>query len=116
MAVSELDALVGEELSAVSFVRDYVEFHFDGPVLRALTNVRVEHAGRIAAFPAPGSRDALCALIGQPVRAVTHQPEQHIRLAFADGAILTVPLDRRSYIGPEAAHFVPAGGVVAVFE
>jgi len=35
------DDLVDEELSAVCFVRDYVEFQFDGPTLRALTPVRV---------------------------------------------------------------------------
>lgn len=30
--------LVGLEVSAVSFVRDYVELHFDGPVLRAVSD------------------------------------------------------------------------------
>ena len=30
-------SLVGLEISAVCFVRDYVELHFDGPVLRALS-------------------------------------------------------------------------------
>jgi hypothetical protein len=34
--------ILGEPLSAVAFVRDYVEFHFDGPVLRAISNPRVE--------------------------------------------------------------------------
>jgi len=52
-----VESLAGEELSAVSFVRDYVEFHFDGPVLRALTNPRVEIDGETISFPEPGSRD-----------------------------------------------------------
>ncbi|MBA3338632.1 MAG: hypothetical protein H0T54_02590 [Geodermatophilaceae bacterium] len=30
--------LVGREVSAVCFVRDYVELHLDGPILRAIRN------------------------------------------------------------------------------
>ena len=100
-----VESLAGEELAAVSFVRDYVEFHFDGPVLRALTNPRVEDGGTTAEFPAPGSRDAFCALIGRTVRSVDAQDGVHIRLTFEDGAVLTVPLDEASRLGPEGAHF-----------
>jgi len=35
-------SLVGHELNIVAFVMDYVEFHFNGPILRALTNPIVE--------------------------------------------------------------------------
>lgn len=107
MAESErsIESLAGEELSAVSFVRDYVEFHFDGPVLRALTDPRVELGGESAVFPARGSRDLLCALIGRTVRLVEARDGVHIRLTFEDGAQLTLPLDDASYVGPEGAHF-----------
>lgn len=37
-----IEGLIGEELNVVSFVMDYVEFHFNGPVLRALTKPTVE--------------------------------------------------------------------------
>ena len=40
-----LDRLVGEEVNAVSFVMDYVEFHFNGPVLRAIADP-VVHRGQ----------------------------------------------------------------------
>jgi hypothetical protein len=33
-----LKLLVGRDVSAVCFVRDYVELHFDGPVLRAIAD------------------------------------------------------------------------------
>ena len=36
--MQRVEDLVGEELAAVAFVRDYVEFHFDGPVLTSLTD------------------------------------------------------------------------------
>jgi hypothetical protein len=100
-----IESLAGQELSAVSFVRDYVEFHFDGPVLRALTNPRVELDRKSASFPEPGARDLLCMLIGRTVREVTASDGVHIRLTFEDGAVLTVPLDEESHVGPEGAHF-----------
>ena len=100
-----VESLVGEQLSAVSFVQDYVEFHFDGPVVRALTNPIVESPAGRWRFPGAGSRDALCALIARLVQTVEHRADVHLRLDFGDGYRLTVPLDPDSYLGPEAMHF-----------
>jgi hypothetical protein len=97
-------SLVGEELNTVAFVMDYVEFHFNGPRLRALTDPRVQIGLRTWVFPGPGSRDALCALIGRTVQAVSLHLDEHLVLRFPE-AILTVPLDEGSRHGPEAAHF-----------
>jgi hypothetical protein len=102
--------LTDEELSAVSFVRDYVELHFDGPVLRALCAPVVRDGGEQPRFPAPGSRDALCALIGRRVARVEVDDEHAIRLEFAGGAELEIPVGRAAVpgcAGPESAHFVP---------
>ncbi len=100
--------LVGEQLNTVAFVMDYVEFGFNGPVLRALTNPVVEFGGRHYRFPEPGSRDALCALIGSDVSAVTIREEDRIELALDGDRRLTIPLDRASRRGVEAAHYLPA--------
>jgi hypothetical protein len=104
----DLLGLVGEELSAVAFVRDYVEFIFDGPVLRALTNPVFEADGLRVQFPDPGSRDALCSLIGAMVRELTIRYDDRIELRIDGGHTLTIPLDAASRLGPEAAHYVPA--------
>ena len=111
-----VESLVGEELNAVSFVMDYVEFHFNGPVVRALTNPTVWIDTREARFPEAGSRDALCALIGREVLAVNHTPGERIDVELARGARLRIPLDEASYIGPEAAHFVAEDCLVQVYE
>ena len=111
-----VESLVGEELNAVSFVMDYVEFHFNGPVLRALSNPTVSIGDAKARFPEPGSRDLLCELIRREVEAVSHAPADGIELTLAGGARLRVPLDRASYIGPEAAHFVTEETGVQVYE
>jgi hypothetical protein len=105
--VQELRDLVGEEVSAVCFVRDYVEFHFDGPVLRSLANPIVVDHGVRHLFPEPGSRDALCRLIGSTVRAIEVEEERALTLTTVDGRAIWIPLDAKRRIGPEAMHFVP---------
>jgi hypothetical protein len=103
-----IDSLVGEELSAVSFVMDYVEFHFNGPVFRALTHPVLSDRNLEIRFPSLGSRDALCGLIGQTVSKVIVLKGEAITLQFERGASLRVPLDKASRMGPEAAHFMGA--------
>jgi hypothetical protein len=101
----DLQVLVGEQLNAVTFVMDYVQFHFNGPGLTALNHPIVEFRGSRTEFPSPGSRDALCSLIEQEVELVEDLEHVHIRLVFRSGHVLIVPLDEGSYIGPEAATF-----------
>ena len=45
--------LVGREISAVTFARDGVEFHFDGPVLRSLADPQVAIGEAVYRFPKP---------------------------------------------------------------
>jgi hypothetical protein len=103
-----IENLVAEQLNAVSFVMDYVEFHFNGPVLRALSFPVLDYQERRVRFPEPGSRDALCSLIGSDVAAVEVREHDRIELRTKQGHILTIPLDEASYRGAEAAHFIPA--------
>jgi hypothetical protein len=105
--------LAGEELSAVAFVRDYVEFHFDGPVLRALAAPILRDGGAQPRFPEAGSRDALCALIGRQVAGVEVDDERAIRLRFEGGAEVEIPVGPLGGAGParpESAHFVAGTG------
>lgn len=61
---SKITSIVGKPLSAVSFVYDYVEMHFDESIIRALTDIEIEHDGCILRVPECGSRDLLCSIIG----------------------------------------------------
>jgi hypothetical protein len=98
------DQILGEQLSAVSFVQDYVELHFDGPVIRALANPIIIDAAGAVTFPDPGSRDRLCRLISETVRSVDLIDVLELRIHFADAHVV-VPLDAARSRGPESMHF-----------
>jgi hypothetical protein len=100
-----IEQLIGEELNIVAFVMGYVEFHFNGPVLRALADPIVVIDRVSSRFPEAGSRDQLCRLIGKRVAAVSVVDDVAIEVSFNDDARLRIPLDAQSRVGPEAANF-----------
>ena len=108
-------SLLGEPVSAVSFVMDYVEFHFNGQVIRALSSPILETRSGRFQFPGAGSRDALCSLIEDTVTEVQASEDSSLILSFSSGARLTVPLDHQSRIGPEALHFMKDGQFVVIW-
>ncbi|MBL1081806.1 hypothetical protein JK359_07390 [Streptomyces actinomycinicus] len=100
-----LQLLMGLEVSAVSFVRDYVELHFDGPVLRALSDPLGVYGGRAWRFPAPGSLEFMRCYIGKTVDGHELVPNRTLALHFEEHRFV-VPLDSASSGGPESAHLV----------
>lgn len=107
MSRSTIHSLAGEPLSGVAFVQDYMEFHFDGKVLRSLTSAALTSKGRSWRFPEEGSRDAFCGLIGRSVHHVKVEEGHEIELTFTEGSVLRIPLAPAEMSGPEAAHFIP---------
>jgi hypothetical protein len=105
--VNNVKDLLGEEISTVAFVRDYVEFHFDGPILRSLSNPTITVHGTNFSFPDVGSRDALCTVIGSTVCAVELDEHLVLELTTTDNSRISIPLDDENRRGPEAMHFVP---------
>ncbi|WP_329243582.1 hypothetical protein OG223_06290 [Streptomyces sp. NBC_01478] len=103
-----LHLLMGLEVSAVSFVRDYVELHFDGPVLRALSDPMGVYGGREWRFPAPGSMELMRCYIGRTVDGFELDPERILALGFGEHRFV-VPLDSDNGWGPESAHMIGVG-------
>ena len=99
--------LVGEQISAVCFVMDYVEIHFNGMILRCVADPLVWVDGRDFMFPGEGSRDALCSLINNEVSRIELVEGSHCKLGTDRGHLLTVPLDENSKRGHESMHFLP---------
>lgn len=106
-----IESLAGEELSAVSFVRDYVEFHFEEKVVRSLTRPTVTIHEVRHSFPEAGSRDALCSLIGGTVARIMVEPDIAIEIQFVGGASVCISLDLVRENTPEAAHFFRGVGM-----
>ena len=102
-----INDLVGMEVSGISFVRDYVEIHFDGPILRCISNLTLESEEWQFTFPESGSRDSLCQLINQTIESIDLDENTMLKAKFSGGYELVVPLDQESRRGPEAMHFVP---------
>ena len=100
-----LEALVGEQLSAVVFVQDYVQLQFDGQTVTAFTPVSVIRGPHRSTFPDAGSRDDLCSVIGTKVVRQSIAGGDALALEFEGGAIIRVPLDAESRVGPEAMNF-----------
>lgn len=99
-----LQRLLYEEVNGVAFVMDYVEFHFNGPVLRAFSGPVLRSPRGEFTFPGPGSRDALCGLIGSVVEKIIVEPSS-ITLDLTGGNQLRIHIDP-SLPGGESAHFM----------
>lgn len=104
---SRISEIIGQPMSAIAFVHDYVEMHFDGKILRALSNPSVRIGQAVFVVPGPGSRDALCDLIGRSVVNVVVRELNCIEVRFEGNASIRVPLSDAERTGPETAHFVP---------
>ena len=93
---SLLAELVGRELSSIEFVRDYLQFRFDGPTLTVLTSPTVTRSGSSFTEGTPGYRDELVMLIGKEVSETHFKRDEAVVVVFRTDEVLRVPLDRAS--------------------
>lgn len=102
----ELSDLLSARLTAVCFVLDYVEFHFDDKIIRSFVPPVIESSIGIFRFPDHGSRDAFCKLINSSVEDL-RLDECMVKISFGVKGSLNISLTPDKNYGPEAAHFVP---------
>ena len=96
--------LIGEQLSAVSFVMDYLQLQFNDCFLTVLTPLVVlvgEQSYRLGDLP---YRDALCERITRRVNNVALAAGR-LRISFDDGGVFDISLREEDYIGAEAINF-----------
>jgi hypothetical protein len=109
--MSEIDnpigIIVGEQLSAVTFVMDYVQLSFNGYGLTAITQPVVRVGTASVEWGQAGYRDTLCERITHIVRTASIVEGEEISIVFDDGSSIMVSLrqeDLRGY-SAEAATF-----------
>ena len=100
-----LDVLKGSQLSAVTFVQDYVQLQFDGPTLTAITTPRVHRLNESFEWGMPEYRNVLCERIWKLVRRAFSIEGEEIKIEFEDGSSISISLKPADYRAAEAAHF-----------
>lgn len=102
------DQLVGEDLSGIVFVRDYLQLQFNPPpqINVYSSHVVVSADGRSAKFGEEAFANLALSLIGKFVQEVKVD-EQSFRILFADAAPfdILILLRPEHYQGPEAMDF-----------
>ncbi len=112
--VQYLHDLIGLELSAVVFVRDYVQLQFDGPILTINSDPEIEATNGVRIkWGELGFRDQLCAEISRCVVDVSAIGVDVMNILFDSQTSLLVPLVRNDYL-PEAVILQSAEGLVVI--
>lgn len=100
---SVLEFLENRELAGITFIRDYIQLLFDGPIINAYTLPRVITAATTFLPRTPGYRDALCEQIGKLVAAAYEEAKEKIAIKFSDGAGFEISLRDEDRVCAEAA-------------
>jgi hypothetical protein len=102
-----LNILIGEELSSIEFVRDYIQFRFDGPCITAISDpfIIIEHR-KYSRFD-EGFCDKLLGFIGSPVEETSLRKGEIISINFPEGRSINISLQANNLRGrsAEAVNF-----------
>jgi len=105
----DLDIIIGEELTAVEFVQDYLQLRFGDPLLALFAWPHIADADFVSiAHGEPGYRDALCSVIGEDVSATTFNEGSELTIEFENGTVIALSLREEDLATPEAGHFRPS--------
>lgn len=100
-----LQTIVGEQMSSVEFIMDYVQLRFDGATLTTFTLPTVSRENQTLHWGESGYRDELCRQIGHLVKSVSIRSKEFIEISFDDSVVIQISLRESDYQGPEAAMF-----------
>ncbi len=113
--MSELfESIIGEKLSAITFVLDYWQFQFDGPTINALTRVEINAHGQRLRDGDDQFRNLICGQVGKIVVGVTLTQQEAFTIAFEDQSFISISLKADDYRGPEAMVFFGQNQTVGI--
>lgn len=97
--------MIGQDLSGVTFVRDYLQLQFSpSPLLNVYTPTTVRYGVIEATFGDPAFANLLIGQIGKIVTSVELATEAFLRIRFTDESTITVSLRPEDYVAPEAIN------------
>src|SRR5438477_12992635 len=98
--------IVGEQLSGVVFVMDYIQLQFNPPpTISVYTPVTVFSHGEFVRSGDDQFRNRLCEQITKIVESVGVVPGDALKIKFKDGSVIAASLKQTDYVGPEAIYF-----------
>jgi len=98
--------IVGEQLSGVTFVMDYLQLQFNPPpIINAYTLVTVSSGGKTYVSGDDQFRNKLCEQITKIVKSVVIKSEEAFVITFEDGSLISISLKPSDYAGTEAMEY-----------
>jgi len=98
--------IVGEQLSGVTFVMDYLQLQFNPPpTINAYSPATVCSGGKSWVSGDDQFRNKLCEQITKIVKSVVLRNEEAFSITFEDGSLISISLKPSDYVGPEAIDF-----------
>jgi hypothetical protein len=110
--MADFSDIIGEELTSVAFVSDYLVLDFDGPTVTyyAWPSVLLEDGS--FGFGEPGYRDMLCAQIGENVVQAQLEEFSAVTIEFENGIVFGLSLREEDLQIPQAGSFTIDGEMV----
>ncbi len=105
----DISGIIGQELTAVEFVQDYLQLRFDGPLLTLFVWPDVFREEGSYAYGEPEFRNVLCAQLAGNVTAATLEENEAIEIEFENGVILRASLREEDLDVPETGQFSESG-------
>jgi hypothetical protein len=104
--ISPLQTIVGEYMSSVTFVMDYLQLGFSDYRFNMYSWPTVTVQSRTLSQRDEAYKNAICALIGETLSAVDEYLDKGLVLQFKNGSSITLFLRvGRDFPGPEVAEF-----------
>jgi hypothetical protein len=98
--------IVGEQLSGVTFVMDYLQLQFNPPpIITVYTPLTIICDGMSFTWGDDQFRNKLCEQITKIVKSVEVYDEKAFQILFEDGSEISISLKPEDYVGPEAINF-----------
>jgi len=102
--------IVGEQLSGVTFVMDYLQLQFNPPpTINVYTPLTVFSHGEFVRSGDDQFRNRLCEQITKIVKSVSVVPGDALKITFQDGSVIAASLKESDYRCAEAINFQGRG-------